>query len=80
MGNPGYWLWVFTTLDRTIYRVEKSRGKDVVFDTLGAHFAGVLTSDCLASHENLPYTLHKGYAHHLKAIAAGSARGSTRLL
>jgi len=36
--NPGYWLWVFTTLDRTSYRVEKSRGKDVVFDTLGARF------------------------------------------
>jgi hypothetical protein len=74
MGNPGYWLWVFTTLDRTIYRVEKSRGKDVVFDTLGAHFGGVLTSDCLASYENLPYTLHKCYAHHLKAIAAARDR------
>jgi len=74
MGNPGYWLWVFTTLDRTIYRVEQSRGKDVVFDTLGAHFGGVLTSDCLASYENLPYVMHKCYAHHLKAIAAARDR------
>lgn len=72
--NPGYWLWVFTTPDRTIYRVEKSRGKDVVFDTLGAHFAGVLTSDCLASYENLPYVMQKCYAHHLKAIAAARDR------
>ena len=74
MGNPGYWLWVFTTLDRTIYRVEQSRGKDVVFDTLGAHFGGVLTSDCLAGYENLPYVMHKCYAHHLKAIAAARDR------
>jgi len=74
MGKPGYWLWVFTTLDRTIYRVEKSRGKDVVFDTLGAHFGGVLTSDCLASYENLPYVMQKCYAHHLKAIAAARER------
>jgi len=74
MGNPGYWLWVFTTLDRTIYRVEQSRGKDVVFDTLGAHFGGVLTSDCLASYENLPYVMHKCYAHHLQAIAAARDR------
>jgi len=74
VGGSGSWLWTFTTPDRTIYRVEKSRGKDVVFDTLGAHFAGVLTSDCLASYENLPYVMHKCYAHHLKAIAAARDR------
>ena len=68
------WLWTFTTPDRTIYRVEKSRGKDVVFDTLGAHFGGVLVSDCLASYENLPFTMHKCYAHHLKAIAQARDR------
>jgi transposase len=68
------WLWTFTTPDRTIYRVEDSRGKDVVFDTLGAHFAGVLVSDCLASYENLPFTMHKCYGHHLKAIAQARDR------
>jgi transposase len=72
--GSGSWLWTFTTPDRTIYRVEKSRGKEVVFDTLGAHFAGVLTSDCLASYESLPYVMHKCYAHHLKAIAAARDR------
>ena len=68
------WLWTFTTPDRTIYRVEKSRGKDVVFDTLGAHFGGVLVSDCLASYEKLPFTMQKCYAHHLKAIAQARDR------
>jgi transposase len=74
VGGTASWLWVFTTPDRTIYRVENSRGKDVVLDVLGAHFGGVLTSDCLASYENLPYVLHKCYAHHLKAIAAARDR------
>lgn len=74
VGGAGRWLWTFTTPERTIYRVEASRGKDVVFDTLGAHFGGVLTSDCLASYENLPYVMHKCYAHHLKAIAAARDR------
>ena len=74
VGGAGSWLWVFTTPDRTIYRVENSRGKDVVFDTLGAHFAGVLTSDCLASYENLPFVMQKCYAHHLKAIAQARDR------
>ncbi len=68
------WLWTFTTPDRTIYRVQKSRGKDVVFDTLGAHFGGVLVSDCLASYENLPFIMHKCYGHHLKAIAQARDR------
>ena len=73
VGDPR-WLWTFTTPDRTIYRIEESRGKDVVFDTLGAHFGGVLVSDCLASYENLPFIMHKCYAHHLKAIAQARDR------
>lgn len=69
VGRPGYWLWTFTSPETTIYRVDTSRGRDVVLDVLGEKFKGVLTSDCLASYENLPYTMHKCYAHHLKAIA-----------
>jgi len=74
VGGKGSWLWTFTSPDRTIYRVDRSRGKDVVLDTLGVHFGGVLVSDCLASYENLPYTMHKCYAHHLKAIAQARDR------
>ncbi len=74
VGGKSSWLWTFTSPDRTIYRVEQSRGKDVVFDTLGAHFGGVLVSDCLATYENLPFTMHKCYAHHLKAIAQARDR------
>lgn len=74
VGGPGHWLWTFTTPECTVYRVESSRGKDVVFDTLGAHFGGVLVSDCLATYENLPYRMHKCYAHHLKAIVQARDR------
>jgi transposase len=69
VGEPGWWLWTFTAPDLIVYRVDVSRGRDVVLEMLGEDFAGVLTSDCLASYENLPYTMHKCYAHHLKAIA-----------
>ena len=74
VGGKGSWLWTFTSPDRTIYRVEQSRGRDIVLDTLGAHFGGVLVSDCLATYENLPFTMHKCYAHHLKAIAQARDR------
>jgi hypothetical protein len=69
VGRPGWWLWAFTSPDLTVYHVDTSRGRDVVLEMLGVDFKGVLTSDCLASYENLPYKMHKCYAHHLKAIA-----------
>ena len=69
VGGAGWWLWTFTSPDLTVYHVDPHRSRDVVLDLLGDDFRGVLTSDCLASYENLPYKMHKCYAHHLKAIA-----------
>jgi hypothetical protein len=77
VGAPGAWLWVFSTTTATVYRVESSRGRDVVTDTLGQEFTGVLVSDCLASYENVPYRTHKCIAHHLKAIAEAQKRPDT---
>jgi hypothetical protein len=77
VGGPGPWLWVFTTATETIYRVEDSRGRDVVTETLGADFKGVLVSDCLASYEDVPYRTHKCIAHHLRAIAEARQRPDT---
>jgi len=71
LGRAGAWLWIFTNPWRTIYRIEGHRNRDVVLDVLGQQYAGVLVSDCLAVYENLPYRMHKCYAHHLKAIGEG---------
>jgi hypothetical protein len=68
VGGPGWWLWVFTTPDTTLYRVDESRGSAVVKETLGEDFGGMLVSDCLASYDPPPYRKHKCIAHHLKAI------------
>ncbi len=78
VGAPGYWLWTFTTVDTTVYHVDKSRGRQVVLETLGAHFAGILVSDCLASYENVPYRTHKCIGHHLKKIAEARDRPDTK--
>jgi transposase len=74
LGGAGRWLWGFTTPERTVYRIDSRRGREVVLETLGERFGGVLISDCLASYENLPYTMHKCYAHHLKAISEAKDR------
>ena len=77
VGGPGSWLWVFTNDTTTIYRVESSRGRDVVTGTLGSEFNGILVSDCLASYENVPYRTHKCIAHHLRAIVEARQRPDT---
>jgi transposase len=69
VGGPGYWLWVFTNPKLTFYRVDESRGRDVVVDVLGADYEGILVSDCLSAYELLGCRQQKCYAHHLKAIA-----------
>jgi hypothetical protein len=78
VGAPGYWLWTFTTVDTTVYHVDKSRGRQVVLDTLGEHFAGILVSDCLSSYEGLPYRAHKCIGHHLKKIGEARDRPDTK--
>jgi transposase len=77
VGGPGPWLWVFTTTTETVYRVESGRGRNVVTETLGPEFTGVLVSDCLSSYEDVPYRTHKCIAHHLKAIAEARKRPDT---
>jgi transposase len=69
VGEPGWWLWDFTTPDAVLYRVEKSRGSDVVLDTLGPDYGGMLVSDCLATYGPIECRKHKCIAHHLRALA-----------
>ena len=69
VGGPKWWLWVFTNADRTLYRVRKSRGREVIYETLGSEYSGVLVSDCLSIYDGVCDTQQKCYAHHLKAIS-----------
>ncbi|MDB5353073.1 MAG: hypothetical protein JWN86_4320 [Planctomycetota bacterium] len=77
VGAPGPWLWTFTTADATVYHVDPTRARRVVLEMLGATFAGILVSDCLASYEGLPYRTHKCIAHHQRAIARARDRPDT---
>lgn len=69
VGAPGWWLWVFTNANVTMYRVDNSRGSKVVDDVLGNYFKGMLVSDCLSSYDPCDYAKHKCVAHHLRAIS-----------
>lgn len=77
VGGPGWWLWAFTTPAATLYRVEKSRGSQVVQETLGENFPGILVSDCLNVYDSLLCRKHKCIAHHQRAIARARDRPDT---
>jgi transposase len=68
VGQPGWWLWDFTTDKATLYVVSQSRGSDVVQDVLGSDFQGILVTDCLASYNAIDCRKHKCIAHHLRAL------------
>jgi hypothetical protein len=75
VGGPGYWLWVFTRPDLTVYRVAPGRGRQVVEQTLGPTYPGVVVSDCLATYDGLASPQQKCYAHHLRAVRAVLEQG-----
>jgi hypothetical protein len=77
VGQPGHWLWTFTTADTTVYDVAPSRGHEVPLAMLSPEYAGMLVSDCLNSYDPLPYRKHKCIAHHQKAIAKALQRPDT---
>jgi len=68
VGEPGWWLWDFTTDDATLYVVADNRSSQVVQDVLGNDFAGILVSDCLASYNPINCRKHKCIAHHLRVL------------
>lgn len=77
VGEPGWWLWTFTTPAVTLYRVEKSRASEVAKETLGESFDGMLVSDCLNIYDSLTCRKHKCIAHHQRAIAQARDRPDT---
>lgn len=68
VGRAGYWLWVFTTPEATLYHVASSRGHPIARQILGEEFKNVLISDCAPIYDKFGCPQHKCIAHHQKVI------------
>ena len=68
VGGKNWWLWVFISKTAAFYRIEHSRGRKVVEDTLGKDFAGVLTSDSYNAYESMGCRKQKCLVHYLREI------------
>lgn len=69
IGGWPAWLWVFTNRDLTLYAIRRSRGQDVVRETLGEDFGGVLVTDFLATYDPLPYRKGKCAGHLIRELS-----------
>lgn len=76
--KPLQWLWTFADEEQTIYRVDSRRTREVVQETVGSDFPGVLVSDCLNIYDDATPVQHKCYAHHLKAISTAQGDYKTQ--
>jgi hypothetical protein len=76
------WLWVFATPDLTVYRIDESRGHEVVEEVLGEDFRGTLVSDGLPTYDVLTnVTRQLCLAHLLKRcsrLEEQKTRGAVR--
>ena len=52
IGTLPAWLWAFASRRITLYSIGRSRGHEVVTETLGSDFEGVLDSDCFWAYDS----------------------------
>lgn len=48
-----HWLWNYTNENLAFYRIERSRGSDIVEDTLGKKYGGILISDFYCAYNSI---------------------------
>ena len=68
VNGENWWLWVFVTKAAALYKIEHSRGRKVVEETLGKNFKGVLSSDSYNAYESLDCGKQKCLVHYLREI------------
>ena len=61
-----HWLWCFTTDTETLYVIRKSRGKNVLEETLGKDFKGFLVCDGWKSYPSFTRRIQRDWAHMLR--------------
>ena len=63
------WLWVFATIELTLYWIDRRRGAGVVEDVLGRDFEGWLVSDGLPALDSLDMSRAQCLAHLIRRCA-----------
>ena len=68
LDGKNHWLWAFVNEKLAYYRIERSRGRRVVKDTLSDDYDGTIITDFYGVYFNLPYKRQKCLVHLLREL------------
>lgn len=71
IAGENAWLWILTTLNTTVYAIERSRGWEVPAEVLGPDWSGTLVRDGWASYRSFEEASHQSCIAHLLRRAKG---------
>jgi len=78
MNGKNHWLWAFVNQRLAYYRVEPSRGRKIVKDTLTEEYNGTLISDFYGVYFRLPYKMQKCLVHLLRELHDTAKRDNSK--
>lgn len=68
LNGKNHWLWAFVNKRLAYYRIEPSRGRKIVKDTLTDNYQGTIISDFYGVYFRLPYKKQKCLVHLLREL------------
>lgn len=68
LNGKNHWLWAFVNDRLAYYRIERSRGRRIVKDTLSDNYSGTIITDFYGVYFNLPYKKQKCLVHLLREL------------
>ena len=68
LDGKNHWLWAFVNEKLAYYRIERSRGRRIVKDTLNNDYNGTIITDFYGVYFNLPYKKQKCLVHLLREL------------
>jgi regulator of replication initiation timing len=78
LNGKTVWLWCFTTSKSAYYRIEPSRGSNVVTDVLGNVFSGILVTDFYAAYNRInAWTKQKCLVHLFRELKNTSIKNKS---
>lgn len=78
MDGKNHWLWAFVNKKLAYYRIEPSRGRKIVRDTLTDKYQGTIISDFYGVYFRLPYKKQKCLVHLLRELRTTAKHDDSR--
>jgi len=78
LDGKNHWLWAFVNKRLAYYRIEPSRGRKIVKDTLTEQYRGTIISDFYGVYFRLPYKKQKCLVHLLRELRSTSKHDNTQ--